>query len=77
MTSLITGNDPPILTVRINKVTSNNPSVNSNIQHLTSDVLQVPCRQDMVVGDVLSMMDVSNNVVLVSCHKANGNFRTY
>jgi len=76
--SVMSGEDPPILTIRADKLTSHVQYLTSYIehstsngQHLTSYVLQVPCIPDMLVGDVLSMLDLKKNVVLVSRHQTN------
>ena len=82
--SVMSGEDPPILTIRADKqsyhvqnLTSYIEHLTSNGQHLTSDVLQVPCKPDMLVGDVLSMLDLKKNVVLVSRHQTNGKIIIY
>ena len=82
--SVMCGEDPPILTIRADKLTSHVQNLTSYIQHstsngqhLTSDVLQIPCKPDMLVGDVLSMLDLKKNVVLVSRHQTNGKIIIY
>ena len=82
--SVMSGEDPLILTIRADKLTSHVQNLTSYIQHLTSngqhltsDVLQVPCKPDMIVGDVLSMLDLKKNVVLVSRHQTNGKIIIY